>query len=742
MKRAFSEYPEDAPSKIQKLEESEEEHPILSTSDHLLDEDHSNIFVEEYQYEDSDSLPIGIDNSEENKEIDNFALIENLTEELYDENTSEEPSSSSTNFPTLYDEEEAYVNLNLNEAPSHPHEENNNDNNDINNNEDLNGEEDEISKIITITNNNVLSDAFSILEQNFEIDSILGQENQPGDEQQIDHVEGDLSLDPSSSLPHESFHPSSGDFDFFYDDSSKDSNQNQTQNQNNILSNLHSNLHPSPVPLYPSLYPSSHLNNINNINNNNSNNNIINNNNNGGMNNIIDEERLDWDEGGEEDLEEMMQYDYTTDHDYHNNNSSFDPNNPLGDEEDDDDDEGSDTNSDDDDEDDSDNEDDDEEEDDDENSSADELSLDKKKTILGHGHVAGNRLGVGIGGIGLAGQMDLLRYSSSSSPLSSSSSSFLHLKNNLSYHYNTANQMMGNNNNINNINNNNVGGYGGVGGMTSAYAVQRGVNGVVLPTSLLQYPARSLPLSSPLTSQVNLANVNFDEDSVSKLYGKQKTDLPMMETPKGLKIELLKHQKEALHWMVNQEKNKKSKGGILADDMGCGKTVSMIACILSNSFEGKQKNLIVVPASCLLQWEKEVLTKTDRNLIPSIYIHYGYQRAVDIQTLEDQDLVLTTYGTLSSEFNPNNRSASPLLRTHWNRVILDEAHYIKNKQTKVASACYSLDTIYRWCLTGTPIQNRLDDLYSLIFFLKYMPYANIDVCSFFPIPPLLLLYYY
>src|SRR5690242_3166505 len=78
--------------------------------------------------------------------------------------------------------------------------------------------------------------------------------------------------------------------------------------------------------------------------------------------------------------------------------------------------------------------------------------------------------------------------------------------------------------------------------------------------------------------------------------------------------------------------------------------------------------------------------------------------------------IITTYGTMLSDFS--EKETSPLFKRKWGRVILDEAHCIKNYNSAVAEASCNLKAKFRWCLTGTPIQNSLMDLYSLFNFLK------------------------
>jgi SNF2 family DNA or RNA helicase len=96
------------------------------------------------------------------------------------------------------------------------------------------------------------------------------------------------------------------------------------------------------------------------------------------------------------------------------------------------------------------------------------------------------------------------------------------------------------------------------------------------------------------------------------------------------------------------------------------------------------------------------------------------------------DIVITTYNTLGSDYiidkkDPANIELGPSLKAKWHRLVLDEAHCIKNRKTRSAKACFALKAKVRWALSGTPIQNSLDDMYSLICFLRYDPYADYSI---------------
>ncbi|KAK0742533.1 SNF2 family N-terminal domain-containing protein [Apiosordaria backusii] len=217
----------------------------------------------------------------------------------------------------------------------------------------------------------------------------------------------------------------------------------------------------------------------------------------------------------------------------------------------------------------------------------------------------------------------------------------------------------------------------------------------------------------------------------------------------GIKVKLLPHQVVGVKWMKNRElgplkKGRVPKGGILADDMGLGKTLQSISLIISNPMpksdeagykkhfsEIKRGTLVVAPLALIRQWEAEIKEKVDKDILDlKVCVHHGPQRTKDAKQLGKYDVVITTYQILVSEHgnshpDPAKSPQVGCFGVHWYRVILDEAHSIKNRNAKATKACCGLRAEYRWCLTGTPMQNNLDELQSLVHFLRVPPYNEL-----------------
>ncbi|CAM0911133.1 unnamed protein product [Alopecurus aequalis] len=284
----------------------------------------------------------------------------------------------------------------------------------------------------------------------------------------------------------------------------------------------------------------------------------------------------------------------------------------------------------------------------------------------------------------------------------------------------------------------------------------------------------------------------ISEAALNKIIGTAETyDLKEAEPPHTLVSVLKPYQKEALFWMSELEKgrlddeakktidpcfsaysiadkrapavyinvfsgeattkfpslSRTTRGGILADAMGLGKTVMTIALILSDP-RGEHSNyierdtrpvrgrdtrtrtltpsvrggtLIVCPMALLGQWKDELEAHSAPEAL-SVCVYYGGNRNSDLRLMAEHSVVLTTYGVLQAAHKADGSSVFHMI--DWHRIVLDEAHTIKSPKTKAAQAAYLLSSQCRWCLTGTPLQNNLEDLYSLLCFLHVEPWCN------------------
>nr|KAJ3422056.1 hypothetical protein HK105_001379 [Polyrhizophydium stewartii] len=227
---------------------------------------------------------------------------------------------------------------------------------------------------------------------------------------------------------------------------------------------------------------------------------------------------------------------------------------------------------------------------------------------------------------------------------------------------------------------------------------------------LSEYGAPERPLSAQ-ESQKNLRELLENVQHVMDVTPPEKRPA----TPQQLSIDLLEHQKLGLEWMLKMERGSNLGGRV-----------------------------VQYPRLILLQWIQELHDKTKQGTL-SVYMFYGQKRNKDPEFLKKFDVIVTSYSILALDWpapkhekrrhtyprqgsdddepdpeypRTSRESLGPLFKLMFHRVILDEAHFIKNKATRSAQAACHLDTKYRWCLTGTPIQNSITELYSLIKFLQ------------------------
>ncbi|KAK8076670.1 SNF2 family domain-containing protein [Apiospora phragmitis] len=236
-------------------------------------------------------------------------------------------------------------------------------------------------------------------------------------------------------------------------------------------------------------------------------------------------------------------------------------------------------------------------------------------------------------------------------------------------------------------------------------------------------------------------------------------------------MELRPYQKQSLYWMLSKEKDQKNedresrcirfgeeilgrpkiattrtpcrlKGNLVSTSIPTlekclcsSQNKNSTALVSSNVVAAPKTTLVIAPMSLLAQWQSEAEAASKERTLKSM-VYYGNEKVGDLQSMCSEsniasapDVIITSYGVVLSEFTqiskPGYRSFhTGLFSLNFFRVILDEGHNIKNRQSKTSKACYELNAEHRWVLTGTPIVNRLEDLFSLVRFLRVEPWNN------------------
>lgn len=262
----------------------------------------------------------------------------------------------------------------------------------------------------------------------------------------------------------------------------------------------------------------------------------------------------------------------------------------------------------------------------------------------------------------------------------------------------------------------------------------------------------------------------ISDDKLNQMFAQVGKNMPNqiepMDAPKDIIVSsLMDHQKEALGWLIQCEgcehlppfwklaadgsfmnilTNERTyqrpspiTGGIFADEMGLGKTLVMISLIARYRTANVAKEegvgakrrrvdsptagttLVVCPVSAIKVWQMQIEEHTKKNSL-KVYVYIA-DRTDDKDKLLQNDVVITSYSTLGAEYD---KDGSPLKEISWFRVVLDEAHEIKSFMTRQSKAVISLNAQKRWILTGTPMENNLFNVYPLVAFLRYTPFAN------------------
>jgi len=254
-------------------------------------------------------------------------------------------------------------------------------------------------------------------------------------------------------------------------------------------------------------------------------------------------------------------------------------------------------------------------------------------------------------------------------------------------------------------------------------------------------------------------NLDEDDEGEQTVSNEPKKDQGAcsLSTSAGTSAELFVNQpNNVVNKMVETKAERKKKAKVSTSSASTSRSMTRPAA----------GTLVVCPASVLKQWSNELTDKVSESAKLSVLVYHGGARTKDPRELAKYDVVVTTYTIVANEVpkqmadddadqkNSEEPSASnkrkpsanmqnkakkkkkklkdsnfdldsgPIARVRWFRVVLDEAQTIKNFRTVVARACCGLRAKRRWCLSGTPIQNAIDDLFSYFRFLKYDPYCT------------------
>lgn len=255
------------------------------------------------------------------------------------------------------------------------------------------------------------------------------------------------------------------------------------------------------------------------------------------------------------------------------------------------------------------------------------------------------------------------------------------------------------------------------------------------------------------TGKIGMKNFEIQkaltEDKLQEIHqslNQRPPDDAEAKPPKHLKVNLMKHQLQALRFMEWRE-NQSPRGGILADDMGLGKTLTAISLIMlqiqkyeelpSDAEESEDEErsewiaqgrrdlraggtLIICPATLMNQWNREIETRVKRGAL-DVCVFHGTKRPTSARQLAKFDVVITTYQIVVSE----HKNDGCIFDLRWDRIFLDEGHVIRNYKSKQSEAVCAIEAKRRWVMTGTPVQNKEFDLFATVKFLRCIPFSDL-----------------
>ncbi|MGW5054419.1 SNF2-related protein [Actinokineospora sp. NPDC004072] len=212
----------------------------------------------------------------------------------------------------------------------------------------------------------------------------------------------------------------------------------------------------------------------------------------------------------------------------------------------------------------------------------------------------------------------------------------------------------------------------------------------------------ALPPDDPLLP-APVVGIDGDGWLADLLNGRMEARLEPVKAPPGFGADLRPYQERGLAWLAFLDRL--GMGACLADDMGLGKTVQLLALeALARADAQRPPTLLVCPMSLVGNWQREA-AKFAPEL--RVHVHHGSDRGSLAEA--DADLVITTYNLLA-------RDSAKFAEREWDRVVLDEAQNIKNSASRQSRAARSIDARHRIALTGTPVENRLAELWSIMDF--------------------------